>query len=100
MARGSVRSARNGAEAARSGSVASMPELLESSDEDEDEDDTNVDAPEAVVGAALEAADAPWLRAPGSTRARQRQARVHDTAAHCSTLPYSPYTGRPQVDPD
>lgn len=70
-----ARAARGGAEARRDGSVASMPELLVSSDEDEDEDGGSADAPAAAVAAALEAADAPWLRMPGNARARQRQAR-------------------------
>ena len=70
-----ARAARNsGVEARRDGSVASMPELLESSDEDEDEDGGSANAPAAAVAAALEAADAPLLRMPGNARARQRQA--------------------------
>ena len=74
-ARADARAALNsGVEARRDGSVASLPELLESSDEDEDEDGGSADAPAAAVAAALEAADAPWLRMPGNARARQRQA--------------------------
>ena len=76
-----------------------MPELLESSDEDEVGGDGSVDAAAAAVAAALGAADAPWLRTPGSARARQRQARADGTTVYCLSVLDPLHTGREQVDP-